>query len=164
MSATAPEARVFPVVYTLDVDGDDLVVTIERGNSVGFPASATWRGHRTPAGWASTTFNGYCEHEIAAKLANELPTGVEFVPDDFAVCECEPEPEPEWTPDAPRYPHIEVELSGGSGNAGAIMGAVSRALRRAGVPPEIIDEYRKESMSGDYDNLLHVATCWVDVS
>lgn len=63
-----------------------------------------------------------------------------------------------------KYPDIEVDLTGGSGNAGAIMGAVVKALRRAGVPAEEIDEYRRESMSGDYDNLLRTAMAWVDVS
>jgi hypothetical protein len=66
--------------------------------------------------------------------------------------------------DEPIYPDIEVQLTGESGNAGAIMGAVSRAMRRAGVPPEVIEEYRRESMSGDYDHLLVTAMKYVEVS
>lgn len=62
-----------------------------------------------------------------------------------------------------KYPGIRVKLSGRDGNAFAIMGAVSRALRDAGVPKEEIDAYCSESMSGDYANLLATAAKWVDV-
>ena len=63
----------------------------------------------------------------------------------------------------PKYPNITVKLIGNDGNAFAIMGAVKTALRRAGVPKEEQDEYMKQSMSGDYDNLLVTAMNWVDV-
>lgn len=63
-----------------------------------------------------------------------------------------------------KYPEIEVQLTGQDGNAYAIMGVVARALRRHGVSAEEIAEYRRESTSGDYDNLLRVAMDWVDVS
>lgn len=63
-----------------------------------------------------------------------------------------------------KYPEVEVELVGQDGNAFAIMGAVSKALRRAGVEKSEIDEYMKESMSGDYDNLLRTAMRWVSVA
>ena len=63
----------------------------------------------------------------------------------------------------PKYPEITVELVGQDGNAFAIMGRVAQALRRNGVSREEIDQYRKESMSGDYDNLLRTAMRWVDV-
>lgn len=59
---------------------------------------------------------------------------------------------------------IEVELIGNDGNAFSIMGAVSKALRRAGATKEELDEYMKESMSGDYDNLLRTAMKWVNVA
>jgi hypothetical protein len=65
--------------------------------------------------------------------------------------------------DDPRYPDIDVQLTGRDGNAGVIMGTVTQALQRAGVPREEIDEYRKQSMSGDYDNLLRTAMEWVSV-
>lgn len=64
----------------------------------------------------------------------------------------------------PLYPDVVVQLTGQDGNAGAIMGRVSEALRRGGAPREEIDRYRRESMSGDYANLLRVAAEWVDVS
>ena len=63
-----------------------------------------------------------------------------------------------------KYPEIEVQLTGQDGNAFAIMGAVSTALRKGGVPKEEINEYTSQSMSGDYDNLLRTAMSWVSVS
>lgn len=63
-----------------------------------------------------------------------------------------------------KYPEVQVELVGQDGNAFAIMGAVSKALRRAGVDKSEIDEYLNESMSGDYDNLLRTAMRWVSVA
>ncbi len=62
-----------------------------------------------------------------------------------------------------KYPQIEVQLTGNDGNAFAIMGAVSKALRKGGVDAEEIKKYTDESMSGDYDNLLCTAMNWVTV-
>jgi hypothetical protein len=62
-----------------------------------------------------------------------------------------------------KYPEIEVQLTGNDGNAFAIMASVRKALRRAKVSADEIDEYVKQSMSGDYDNLLRVAMSWVTV-
>ena len=63
----------------------------------------------------------------------------------------------------PKYPHIEVPLVGSNGNAFAIMSMVSRHLRKDGVSPQEIVEYRKEAMAGNYDNLLVVTMNWVTV-
>jgi hypothetical protein len=63
-----------------------------------------------------------------------------------------------------KYPEIEVQLTGQDGNAFAIMGAVSNALRKGGVTKDKINEYTTQSMSGDYDNLLRTAMEWVSVS
>ena len=63
-----------------------------------------------------------------------------------------------------KYPEIEVTLVGQDGNAFAIMGAVQRNLKRAGVPQAEIDQYLEESMSGDYANLLATACRWVTVN
>ena len=57
----------------------------------------------------------------------------------------------------------EVTLIGRDGNAFAIIGAVSRELRRADVPKEIIAEFKKEAMSGDYDNVLQTAMEYAEV-
>jgi hypothetical protein len=62
-----------------------------------------------------------------------------------------------------KYPEVEVQLTGNDGNAFAIMGAVSKALKRAGYGDDV-DAYMAESMSGDYDNLLITAMNWVTVS
>lgn len=62
-----------------------------------------------------------------------------------------------------RYPDVTVELVGGDGNAFAVMGAVQRALRKAGVSQEEQDAFLKEAMSGDYDHLLQTAMRWVEV-
>jgi hypothetical protein len=63
-----------------------------------------------------------------------------------------------------KYPEIEVQILGQDGNAFAIMGTIQKALRKAEVPKEEIDLYLKESMSGDYENLLRTAMRWVSVS
>jgi hypothetical protein len=66
--------------------------------------------------------------------------------------------------DAPKYPEIEVALVGEDGNAVAIMGRVSNALKKAGVSQDEINAYLDESMSGNYDNLLATAVKWVSVA
>ncbi|MCK5344476.1 MAG: hypothetical protein KAR20_13775 [Candidatus Heimdallarchaeota archaeon] len=58
----------------------------------------------------------------------------------------------------------DVKLSGTDGNAFAILGKVSAALRRAGADKKYIDLYHEKAMSGDYDNLLVVTTEYVNVS
>ena len=63
-----------------------------------------------------------------------------------------------------KYPDVKVKLTGTDGNAFAIMGAVQKALRKAGVPQTELDAYFKESTSGDYDHLLQTASRWVKVS
>ena len=62
-----------------------------------------------------------------------------------------------------KYPEVEVPLVGEDGNAFAILGRVSSALRRAGVDKEERDAYYAEATSGDYDHLLRVTMNWVKV-
>ncbi len=62
-----------------------------------------------------------------------------------------------------KYETVTVQLTGNDGNAFAIMGAVSKALRKAGATSEEVEQYMNESMSGDYDNLLRTAMRWVNV-
>lgn len=62
----------------------------------------------------------------------------------------------------PKY-NITVELVGHDGNAFAIMGRVRSALKKAGASEEELTQYSNESMSGDYNNLLRVATQWVEI-
>lgn len=61
-----------------------------------------------------------------------------------------------------KFPDVTVELVGQDGNAFAIMGAVSKALRKAG-HGDAVNEYMNEAMSGDYDHLLRVSMQTVNV-
>lgn len=47
------------------------------------------------------------------------------------------------------------------GNAFAVMGAVTRALKRAGQGDKV-KEYMAKATSGDYDNLLRVSMEYVE--
>jgi hypothetical protein len=51
----------------------------------------------------------------------------------------------------------EVEIVGIDGNAGALMGHIAQAMKAAGNPTEMIDRFRKELMSGDYEHVIR--TC-----
>jgi len=62
-----------------------------------------------------------------------------------------------------KYPEIEVELIGNDGNAFAVLGAVSKALRQNGHASEV-DKFQKEATSGDYDHLLQTVMNWVTVT
>jgi hypothetical protein len=65
-------------------------------------------------------------------------------------------------PTQPRYPDVQVQLTGEDGNAFAILGRTAAAMRHAGVPQEEIDAYFSEATSGDYNHLLHTTMTWVD--
>ena len=56
-----------------------------------------------------------------------------------------------------RQTGIRVKLVGTDGNAWALIGRVSQALRRGGQSKEFIDAFVKEATSGDYNHLL--CTC-----
>lgn len=55
-----------------------------------------------------------------------------------------------------------VKLVGTDGNAFAIIGRVSKALKRAGLRKEA-EEFVKEATSGDYNHLLQTAMKYVEV-
>lgn len=63
----------------------------------------------------------------------------------------------------PKYPDVKVELSGHNGNAFYIIGRVSGALKRAGVPADEVKAFFDEATRGDYDNVLQTCMRWVDV-
>jgi hypothetical protein len=63
----------------------------------------------------------------------------------------------------PKFPHVEVELVGQDGNAFAVLGAASQAMRRADVGKADIDAMMDEAMSGDYDHLLQTVMATVSV-
>jgi hypothetical protein len=64
----------------------------------------------------------------------------------------------------PKYPNVKVKLVGTNGNAFAILGAVAKAMRKAGVEKSEISTFQQEAMSGDYDHLLFTCMTWVDAS
>lgn len=53
-------------------------------------------------------------------------------------------------------------LVGVDGNAIAVMGYVSLAMQQTGFTIDEINSYRKEAMSGDYNNLLCVSKEYID--
>ena len=57
----------------------------------------------------------------------------------------------------------KVKLVGNDDNAFAIIARVKQALRKAGADKEYIDQFVKESMEGDYNNLLATAMKYADV-
>lgn len=62
-----------------------------------------------------------------------------------------------------RYPKVSVKLVGQDGNAFAIMGRVTSALRAGSVSPADIKEFQTEAMSSDYAHLLRTCMNWVNV-
>jgi hypothetical protein len=63
------------------------------------------------------------------------------------------------TPTGKQRPNCE--LVGQDGNAFAIMGRVSRALKKNGFSEAEVSMYLSEATSGDYNNLLRVNMDWV---
>ena len=59
--------------------------------------------------------------------------------------------------------NIKVKLVGTDTNAFAILGKVSKALKKGG-HAELADEFKKEAMKGDYSHLLATAMDYVEVS
>ena len=57
---------------------------------------------------------------------------------------------------------LTVKLIGKDGNAFAIMGAVSKALKKAGYR-DLASQYFDEATSGDYNHLLQVTMEYVNV-
>ncbi len=63
----------------------------------------------------------------------------------------------------PRYPEVHVKLVGEDGNAFAILGRVTRALKEHGVTKVELMEFSQEVKRGDYDHLLQTVLKWVSV-
>lgn len=63
---------------------------------------------------------------------------------------------------APKYPHVEVQLSGEDGNAFAIIARCCNAARRVGLRRSDLDAFRREATSGNYDNVITAAMRWFD--
>lgn len=58
---------------------------------------------------------------------------------------------------------VTVKMTGEDGNAFAILGRVSAALRRAGYKKEVFDQFMAEATSGDYQKLLATVVKYVEV-
>ncbi len=63
----------------------------------------------------------------------------------------------------PKYPDITVRLTSSEGNAFSILGKMIRALKRAKVSQDEIDQFQDDAISGNYDHLLQVCMEWVEV-
>lgn len=70
---------------------------------------------------------------------------------------------PEAENTGPKYPDVEVQLTGEDGNAFAILGRIQKAMHRAGIPNTEYRAFELEAISGNYDNLLNTARKWVTV-
>ena len=57
---------------------------------------------------------------------------------------------------------VTVKLIGNDGNAFYILGAVSKALKRAGLD-DIAKEYIEEATKGDYNHLLATTMDYVNI-
>lgn len=60
------------------------------------------------------------------------------------------------------YPDVTVQLTGEDGNAFAIIGKVSKALKRANYG-NAARKFEQAAISGDYDHLLRTAMKYVNV-
>jgi hypothetical protein len=56
-----------------------------------------------------------------------------------------------------------IELIGTDGNALAILGVVTIALRDAGYTNEEVCAFQDEALAGDYDHLLAVVSQWTTI-
>ena len=69
-------------------------------------------------------------------------------------------------------PTISFDEFGADGNACALMGVVTRHLKKAGrahglshqIISDRVEEFHIEAMSGDYDNLLQVCMRYADIA
>ncbi len=62
-----------------------------------------------------------------------------------------------------KHPEITVQLSGQDSNAFMILGLCKKAMQRAHLPQDEIDQFMKEAMSGNYNHLLATAMTWFDI-
>lgn len=63
----------------------------------------------------------------------------------------------------PRYPEVEVRLSGCDGNAFNVLGRCRTRARQAGVTDAALAEFRAEATDGDYEHLLATTMRWFRV-
>lgn len=66
-------------------------------------------------------------------------------------------------PGIPEHLRPECQLIGTDGNAFALIGTVSRCLKRAGFP-EKAHEFLHRAMQGDYDHVLQTIMDYVEIT
>ena len=57
----------------------------------------------------------------------------------------------------------ELDLSNVDGNAYAILGCASKAIKRTGAPKDYVDQFLAEAKSGNYEHLLDTVERYCDV-
>ncbi len=62
-----------------------------------------------------------------------------------------------------RYPEVRVHLVGTDGNAYALLAAVGKAMREAGIPQVVLDDFYKRATAGDYSQMMATVQQWVVV-
>jgi hypothetical protein len=60
-----------------------------------------------------------------------------------------------------KYPDVTVKLVGEDGNAFAILGRITRAMRKAKIDSAEVKSFQDEATRGDYDHLLATCMRWV---
>ncbi len=60
----------------------------------------------------------------------------------------------------PKYPHVQVQLTGEDGSAPAIIARCRQAAMRAGIPKAERDKFMRTAYSGDYQNVNFTACEW----
>ena len=63
----------------------------------------------------------------------------------------------------PKFPNVEIDITGPKGNAYAIMGIVSQVLRQTGSTNEQVSNVLKDMMSSNYEHLVSVAARYVTI-
>ena len=63
-----------------------------------------------------------------------------------------------------KYPNVEVQLSGEDGNTFSIIGKTRRALRKANVPDDEVEQFTNEATAGNYEDAIRVVGEWVNVT
>jgi hypothetical protein len=64
----------------------------------------------------------------------------------------------------PKYPNVEVQLTGRDGNAFGIIGRCMKVAKDNGVDKAEISKFVEECQSGDYQHLLRTVQEWFSVS
>jgi hypothetical protein len=67
----------------------------------------------------------------------------------------------EWIDPSLELDYDEIDLVGVDGNAGSIMAFTSDNLKRAGNSHDVVNAFRREAMSSNYEHLLCAAMTYL---